>query len=435
MTYDSFCDLPGDIVELAPYVPTELPICQAPLREIAFQANAWLPAETDRLREAFLADHSLDDIARDLGRSRAGIATRIADLGLRRHSRRDWLEWEDGELVRRYGEEPASDLAALLGRSVSAVYARAKLLDLSEPAVPAYTGWEDVQIKEGYRAGVQVAQIAQLIGRPFAGVIGRAAALNLRHACQPEGWSDEELARAFELAGQGHRYVVIVDRLADEGFPRRSARGFGQKLRKFGYGRGWGRAWIAEEDDLLTMAYATGASLTPLRERLGRSAHSIRWRVAELGLRGSHDRPNGFRSGPDWSDDDNAVLRRDYGKRPTRQIAASLGRGVRAVLMHANRLGLSHGYIRSFTPEEDRAIATAWEQGISLTDLAQALGRDAAVISKHAVRIGYRFTDPARPCKAPRCRRAGRIPVAPADLMAPGPWAAVPKKDEGRPAA
>lgn len=418
MTYDGFCDLPADIVELAPYVPTEQPGNQAPLREIAFQANAWLPAETDRLREAFLADHSLDDIARGLGRSRAGIATRIADLGLRRHSRRDWLEWEDAELVRRYCEEPASDLAALLGRSVSAVYARAKLLDLSEPAAPAYTGWEDVQIKEGYRAGVPVAQIAQMIGRPFAGVIGRAAALNLRHACQPEDWSSEELTRAFELAGEGHRYGALAELLAGEGFPRRTGRGLGQRLRKMGYGRGWGRAWIREEDDLLTYVYQTGASLTPLRERLGRSAHSIRWRAGELGLRGSHVRPNGFRSGPDRSEKDNAILRRDYGKVPTLQIAALLGRGQRAVLMHANQLGLRHGYIRPFGEDEDRAIAIAWAHGISMSDLAQAFGRDVAVISKHAIRIGYRFTDPARPSRAPRTRRAGRAPVTLAGLLA-----------------
>jgi hypothetical protein len=60
--------------------------------------------------EAFHADHSFDDIARELGRSRASIASCVADLGLRRHSQRSWLEWEDGELLRRYGEEPTSAL-------------------------------------------------------------------------------------------------------------------------------------------------------------------------------------------------------------------------------------------------------------------------------------------------------------------------------------
>lgn len=75
----------------------------------------------------------------------------------------------------------------------------------------------------------------------------------------------------------------------------RNSRSLGQRLRKLGYGRGWGRAWIAEEDDLLRHAHAAGASLTPLRERLGRSACSIRWRVGVLGLRGTHVHHVGFR--------------------------------------------------------------------------------------------------------------------------------------------
>lgn len=81
-------------------------------------------------------------------------------------------------------------------------------------------------------------------------------------------------------------------------------------------------------------------------------------------------------------------------------------------------MGLTHGYIRPFGKDEDEAIVRAWKHGISLTDLAQALGRDVAVISKHAIRIGYRFTDPVRPCKAPRSRRAGREPVTLAGLLA-----------------
>jgi hypothetical protein len=49
MTLTSSCDLPADIVELAP-LPEDQPGCRFPLREMAFQANAWLPSETDRLR-------------------------------------------------------------------------------------------------------------------------------------------------------------------------------------------------------------------------------------------------------------------------------------------------------------------------------------------------------------------------------------------------
>ena len=47
--------------------------------------------------------------------------------------------------------------------------------------------------------------------------------------------------RALELAAAGARYVAIAEVLVAEGFPARNSRSLGQRLRKLGYGRGWGR--------------------------------------------------------------------------------------------------------------------------------------------------------------------------------------------------
>ena len=417
MTQNSF-DLDADIVELTPFVPEAEAVPTAPLAELAFRADAWLPDETSRLRAAFAEDRTIDEIAAMLGRPRAGVATHIHDLGLRRNSRRSWSDWDDEELARCYAHVPTATLAARLGRGVSALYARARLLGLSEPGSPPYSGWEDAQLRAGYEQGVPVAQISSLIGRPLSGVIARASVLGLRHACQPDDWSDAEMTRALALAATGVPYVVIARALASEGFPARNSRSLGQRLRKLGYGRGWGRPWIIEEDELLRHAYATGASLTPLRERLGRSPHSIRWRAEALGLRGTHVRRDGFRQGPVWTAEDEARLRADYGKVPTRELARDLGRGVRAVLYHANRLGLVHGFMRAFSAHEDRAIRNAWTHGVSMVDVAQALGRDPAVIGKHAARIGCRFNDPARPVRGPRTRRANRTTVTLQSLLA-----------------
>lgn len=423
MTADSF-DLDADIVELTPFVPEPDAANNGPLAEIAFRADAWLPAETGQLRKAFVEDLAIEEIAVLLRRTRASIGRRLYDLGLRRQSQRPWTTWDDEDLARNYAEEATATLASRLGRSASALYARAKLLGITEPGAPPYSGWEDAQVRAGYGQGVPVAQIAGLIGRPFAGVISRASALMLRHACQPDDWSNEEMTRALSLVATGARYVEIAAMLGAEGFPARNGRSLGQRLRKLGYGRGWGRAWISEEDDLLRHAYATGASLTPLRARLGRSACSIRWRAEALGLRGTHRHHDGFRQGPVWTSEDEARLRADYGKVPTRDIARTLGRGLRAVLYHANRLGLRHGYIRPFGADEDRAIRNAWTHGVSMTDVAIALARDVAVISKHAIRIGCRFNDPERPCRARKSRRVGRPSVTLDTLLALEPPAA-----------
>jgi hypothetical protein len=63
-------DLDADIVELAPYVPSA---AAAPLREVAFRPNAWLPAEVELLRALFATDVAIDAIAAEIGRPIAGV--------------------------------------------------------------------------------------------------------------------------------------------------------------------------------------------------------------------------------------------------------------------------------------------------------------------------------------------------------------------------
>lgn len=382
-------DLEADLVELTP-APVSA-ASRTPLREMAYRADAWTPQESEKLRTLFHDDVAIADIGLALQRGRAAVAERIALLGLRRNSTRTWSELDDAELASRYGNEPTARIASDLGRSCSAVYARARLLDLTEGNSPEWTAWEDAQLIEGYRRGVPLAQIATLIGRPFGGLSSRAGYLGIVHANHPPDWSAAEAARALELAEAGHRYTAIVLMLTQEGFPGRSIRGFGLAIRKLGYGRGWGRAWTPEEDALLSRAYENGTSLTPLRRQLGRTAGSLRHRAEYLRLRGLHANSNGWRLGPDWTDPDEARLRADYGRVPTKALAASLGRTKAAITSRANSLGLVHGYIRPFSEDETRALDIAFRTGVSIADLAVALDRKPTSLSKYAANHGYRF--------------------------------------------
>lgn len=400
-------------LDLAPTI-VELVACPAapqprePLRDMAFRKDAWTGPEIARLCALFRDDVSLDDIAAALGRGRAGVADRIGVLGLRRNSTHPWSELEDEELTRRYGVEPAAAIASAFGRSCAAIYARAGLLGLGETIATAWTEWEDAQLRAGYATGVPIAQLATLIGRPLGGISSRAGSLGIVHANHPADWSAEEAARALVLAEEGHRYRDILGIMSAEGFPARSLAGFGPVVRRLGYGRGWGRPWLPEEDALLRQAYADGASLTPLRTRLGRTNHSIRWRAEYLGLRGTHVRRNGFRAGPDWTEAEIAVLRAEYGTTPNVDLAAKLGRTKAAMFTRANLLGLVHGYIRPFSEEESQALATAYRANIAIADLAMALGRKACSVSKYATNHGYRF--------GRRPRRDGGVSLA--DLLA-----------------
>lgn len=373
-------NLAFDVVELVPCVPaTESPA----LREVAFRANAWTGDEIAALHSLFAADQSFDDIAKTIGRPVAGVKDKALTLGLRRYSTRKWSELEDAYLCKNYGTVAAAMIAQELGRGCPAVYVRAQLLGLSETNPPPWTAWEDAQLRAGYEQAIPLNQIAALIGRPMAGTGSRASKLGLNHPCHPLDWSEEESARALELCAEGHRYLQVRRQLVAEGFPERSKIGFGQHVRLMGYGRGWGRKWLPEEDELLRKFYADGTSLTNLGTRLARSKGSLKWRAKYLKLQGTHKTPNGFRQGPDWSPEDDTFLRANYGKMKTRDLAAALGRPKGGVFNRAFHLKLKHGYWRHYTAAELRAIDIAFRHDIAIADLAIALGRHAMTVSKY----------------------------------------------------
>src|SRR3546814_15159292 len=83
---------------------------------------------------------------------RSAVAERVTLLGLRRNSARPWTEFDDAELVRRYGSDPTAAIASHLGRSCAAVHARAGFLDLTDVNQPAWTGGEVAQLVKYGRA-------------------------------------------------------------------------------------------------------------------------------------------------------------------------------------------------------------------------------------------------------------------------------------------
>ncbi|AXB80107.1 hypothetical protein, partial [Novosphingobium sp. P6W] len=162
-------------------------------------------------------------------------------------------------------------------------------------------------------------------------------------------------------------------------------------MAKTGQGPGWGRFWIAEEDALLKRAYERSESLTPLQHILGRSRFSIRWRAEYLGLRGSHANQSGWRTSPDWTEAEEATLRRQYGVIPTTELARQMGRTRASLTTRAHAMGLTHGFHKPWTDDDCRALRLAHINGVALRDLADALGRNYAAVHKYAAKHGYSF--------------------------------------------
>src|SRR3546814_15518198 len=97
---------------------------------------------------------------------RSAVAERVTLLGLRRNSARPWTEFDDAELVRRYGSDPTAAIASHPRRSCAAVYARAGFLDLTDVTPPAWPGRGYAPLVEGSSRRVPSRPLAHPIGRP-----------------------------------------------------------------------------------------------------------------------------------------------------------------------------------------------------------------------------------------------------------------------------
>lgn len=92
------------------------------------------------------------------------------------------------------------------------------------------------------------------------------------------------------------------------------------------------RRW-SEEDDALLRAEAGRRTWGEIGAMIGRSRFAAQRRASELGL-------TGRLSGSRWSDEEVAILRRDFPHRTSAEVAASLGRGLSAVNIKARGMGL-----------------------------------------------------------------------------------------------
>lgn len=95
------------------------------------------------------------------------------------------------------------------------------------------------------------------------------------------------------------------------------------------------RPWTSEEDDLLRSVYPTRGGCERLRALLPhRTAQALRARAQHLGVR----------SQPQWSIEEDAILRREWQELGMRSMRAKLrGRTWLAICLRAKRLGLPTG--------------------------------------------------------------------------------------------
>ena len=356
-------DVEWSIVELIPVSAAVLPDAERQVREHSFRLyrNAWGEEEDQSLETMFFDDVSMQDIAKALGRTPNAVATRIYDKGWRRNSKVPWNDQEDKTLKARYGNEPTSDIAQELGRSVASVYARAKLLSISTPAALPWSFWEDEQVRFGFQQGTPISVLSSMLGRSTGAIWTRAGrVLNVKHKHAINNWTPEEDELLIALVGAEVPEKQIVKAFAAKDFKRTLAAIAGRK-NALGLHLPRNMPWTQEENDILVDGYEKGEALKDIAKKIGRPVGGLSWRANQLGIR--HPKPDGFRSAPVWSDEEENTLKQLYGSMPVRAIADLLGRTRSGVYSCAFRLGLDAKHFKNYSTEDLATIEQIDRQG------------------------------------------------------------------------
>ncbi len=180
-------------------------------------------------------------------------------------------------------------------------------------------------------AGKTGKQCAEILGRPYTGVMGRASKDGIRFATKFAVWSDAEVDRLRELA------ATLPDRKSIEAALGRPLATIQEKAAKHGITlpssgagfRGHAKNWSADEIEKVRVLAAAGTNRYVIAKTVGRTYGSM----FSMAMREGIELPRGNRA---WSEDDNAELRRIFADPLDRPDVQEV----------ADRFGVSHVTLR-----------------------------------------------------------------------------------------
>jgi hypothetical protein len=233
---------------------------------------------------------------------------------------------------------------------------------------------DDALLERLYGEGQPVRRIAERLQRSEDAIVARRRALGI--ARRGRGWSPsrDALVAAAARAGLPASVVATSLRMPADRVRRRRAKLVGS--------RPAARRYDAAEDAAIADALRTGADLTALAERLGRSPEALRLRARALGVYAAPRRRR-------WTLVEDDALRAGYRDGCScRQIAERIGGGrtATAVAARARKLGLST-YGRSWGPHEDDRLRALLRSGMTLDAVALALVRSPEAVRQRARKL------------------------------------------------
>jgi DNA-binding CsgD family transcriptional regulator len=289
-----------------------------------------------------------------------------------------WMKEEDRILARNYKRHGSKSTAALLGRSMTAVQSRARVLGLPGKNLRPWTAIERKYLQRSY-ADHTARQIARTLRRTEESVRGQINKMGLATQ-ESRPWSRKEIAdlrklygsrSSAELAEHFGRTIDAVELKAGRiGLSRRIV-AFAPSARD--------KAFIIE--NLGRIPY------TQLAAKFGTTVHNIT-RIAEEN--GYRDRPT---SRP-WTEEDDTMLRSLYGTMTRADVARQLDRTPVATAERARRLGLTQpskraSTVHKWTPKEDALLRRLYGT-MTCEEIARRIGRSTIAIYGRVRILGLR---------------------------------------------
>jgi predicted DNA-binding protein YlxM (UPF0122 family) len=247
--------------------------------------------------------------------------------GKEKRSRERWREWEDNYLRKNYGNKSNSSISRSIGRSKSAIIARAKILNLID--------------------------------------------------YKPEHWSEEETKMLYELYPDD-KYTI--DQVAEKLNKPRSAvvwQAYKRKIKR----PERGHEWTKKEKDYLKKHYTT-KTYKEIAKHLGLTENAVSHKVYRMGLK--------YRErGRPWTEEEKDFIRKNYKKIPTKEIAHHLNRTVNSIITVASPLGVTNSRPRPWSEDEKKYVKKHYGN-IPIEEIAKTLNRTVTAVNAAALKLNLK---------------------------------------------
>jgi transposase-like protein len=254
------------------------------LDALLFVRREWTEAETRELIKLVDAgEMTIRAIGEHFGRNENSVRWKLDDLGIKPNRRPDWTEDQLARLHKAFADNPSVDnatLATLVGRPESSVSAKVVQLGLR----PNRT-WTDDHVAKLRSAG-SAEEAAALTGRDLGSVRAKAYALGIRFPNSVDmAWTDEldaKLTALISARGTGDNALMSM-----EGELGHNARGIRKRAVKLGLmevGKPRGRPLDAAARAEIVQAAKNGMTITQAAKALRRDNRNLRKVAAEEGV-------------------------------------------------------------------------------------------------------------------------------------------------------